>query len=249
MEKFELEKNMPIPLYYQIEQFLREQISSGELKPGDQILTEEKLCLKFSVSRATVRRAIADLVYEGLLERNYSKGTVVKQPKIIQGLFEATSFTSDIMKSGKVITTKILEFRKILADKFLCQTLQIDKEDYLHFIKRVRYVDDIPICVEEIYLSVKMLPDFSKELFTEEGMNQSTYHVLQEHYGILVKHIDDTMSAETAGDKDAILLDISSNSPVLLRQRISYDSFDRPLSYSNGRYIININFSFHAKNV
>lgn len=249
MDKFELEKNMPIPLYYQIEQFLREQISSGELKPGDQILTEEKLCLKFGVSRATVRRAIADLVYEGLLERNYSKGTVVKQPKIIQGLFEATSFTSDIMKSGKVITTKILEFRKILADKFLCQTLQIDKEDYLHFIKRVRYVDDIPICVEEIYLPVKLLPDFSKELFSEEGMNQSTYHVLQEHYGILVKHIDDTMSAETAGDKDAILLDISSNSPVLLRQRISYDSFDRPLSYSHGRYIININFSFHAKNV
>jgi DNA-binding GntR family transcriptional regulator len=103
--------------------------------------------------------------------------------------------------------------------------------------------------VEEIYLSVKMLPDFSKELFTEEGINQSTYHVLQEHYNILVKHIDDTMSAETAGDKDAILLDISSNSPVLLRQRISYDSFDRPLSYSNGRYIININFSFNAKNV
>lgn len=247
--EFELEKNVPIPLYYQIEQYLREQIESGELKPGDQILTEEKLRLKFGVSRATVRRAIADLVYEGLLERNYSKGTIVKQPKITQGLFEATSFTSDIMKQGKVITTKILEFKKISGYKAINRMLQLDKNDLLHMIKRVRYVDDVPVCVEETYMPVKLLPDLSPEFFTEEGLNQSTYHVLREHYNLVITHIDDTMSAEAAGEKDAILLDIPNNSPVLLRQRISYDSWDRPLAYSNGRYIIQINFSFNSNTV
>jgi GntR family transcriptional regulator len=249
MDQFELEKNIPIPLYYQIEQFLREQIESGELKPGDQILTEEKLRLKFGVSRATVRRAIADMVYEGLLERNYSKGTVVTQPKITQGLFEATSFTSDILKSGKVITTKILEFKRISGDKSLNQIFSLEKEDLLHFLKRVRYVDDIPVCVEETFMPVKLLPDLSLDFFTEEGLSQSTYHVLQEHYNIVIRHIDDTMSAETAGEKDAILLDIPNNSPVLLRQRISYDSWDRPLAYSSGRYIIKVNFSFNSNTV
>ena len=249
MDQFELEKNIPIPLYYQIEQFLKELISSGELKPGDQILTEEKLCLRFGVSRATVRRAIADLVYEGLLKRNYSKGTVVTQSKITQGLFEATSFTSDILKSGKGLTTKMLEFKKVSGDRSLNQMLLIDKEDVLHFMKRVRYVDGIPVCVEEIFLPVKLLPDLSPDFFRDSGIGQSTYHVLKERYNIVVRHIDDTMSAVTAGEKDAILLDIPSNSPVLLRQRISYDAWDRPLSFASGRYIITVNFSFNGNDI
>ena len=123
----------------------------------------------------------------------------------------------------------------------------LEDDDKLHFIKRVRYVDDIPVCVEEIYMPVKQLPDLSLDFFTEEGLTQSTYHVLQKHYNIVIKHVDDIMSAEIAGDKDSILLDVPSSSPVLLRQRVSYDSFDRPLSYSNGRYIIEISFSFKRK--
>jgi GntR family transcriptional regulator len=240
----ELEKDTRIPLYYQIELFLKEQISSGELKPGDQILTEEKLCQKFGVSRATVRRAIADLVYEGLLERNYSKGTYVTQPKITQGLFEATSFTSAILKSGKILTTKILKFRKVPSDDYLRKKLPVEKDDYLYFIKRVRYVDDMPVCVEELYIPEKYVPGFSIDLFEGQGLNQSTYHVLQQHYNIVVKRVNDTMSAVSADDKDAVLLDVEKNSPVLLRQRISYDAQDRPLSFSSGRYIIKINISF-----
>lgn len=241
---FELEKDSPIPRYYQIELYLREQISSGVLKPGDQILTEEKLQQKFGVSRATVRRAIADLVYEGLLERKFSKGTFVTKPKITQGLFEATSFTSAILKSGKSLSTKILRLKKISADDFLCKILSLEEDEYVYFIKRVRYVDDLPVCVEEFYLPEKYVPGFSINLFEEQGINQSTYHVLQHHYNIVIKNVNDTMSAVGVDSKDAILLDVEKNSPALLRERVSYDTHGRPISFSKGRYIIKINISF-----
>ena len=58
------------------------------------------------------------------------------------------------MKSDKVITTKILEFKKILGDRSLHKKLMLEDDDKLHFIKKVRYVDDIPVCVEEIYMLI-----------------------------------------------------------------------------------------------
>ena len=55
----EIDKDTPVPLYYQISQQIRDQIEAGELKPGDRLPTEKELQEEFEVSRATVRRAIS----------------------------------------------------------------------------------------------------------------------------------------------------------------------------------------------
>lgn len=47
---------------------LREMITSGQLKPGDKLPTEEKLCQHFGVSRTTLREAVQSLRSAGILE-------------------------------------------------------------------------------------------------------------------------------------------------------------------------------------
>ncbi|MDD2708616.1 MAG: GntR family transcriptional regulator [Verrucomicrobiae bacterium] len=63
--------------YVALKKILKTQILTGKLSPGRQIPTEGVLCHQYGISRNTVRRAILDLVQEGLLSRHRKRGTVV----------------------------------------------------------------------------------------------------------------------------------------------------------------------------
>lgn len=75
-----IDRNIPVPVYYQLKQLLKKQIENGELPPGGKIPTEEELCARYNLSRTPVRQALKELVFEGLLTRTAGRGTFVAQP-------------------------------------------------------------------------------------------------------------------------------------------------------------------------
>jgi DNA-binding transcriptional regulator YhcF (GntR family) len=74
---FEIDKNVPIPLYYQLKELIKKKIESGEFKPGDRLPTEQELSEMFSISRTPVRQALIELTYEGILYRRPGLGTFI----------------------------------------------------------------------------------------------------------------------------------------------------------------------------
>ena len=70
-----LDKNIPIPLYYQLKQQLLSLIEAGRLSEGDMLPPENELCVMFSVSRPTIRQSFNELVAEGYLTRSKGRGT------------------------------------------------------------------------------------------------------------------------------------------------------------------------------
>lgn len=94
----ELDRSIPIPLYYQLKEILKEQISSGIFKPGDKLPTEDELCEQFSISRTPVRQALMELVHEGLLIRTPALGTFVTEPD--SSLHTSDTTTLRIVVSG-----------------------------------------------------------------------------------------------------------------------------------------------------
>ena len=77
-----VDRSSPLPLHYQLKQHLLEKIESGEWKPNDLIPSEQEMQTSFGLSRITVRQALSDLVYEGLLIRERGRGTFVAPPKM-----------------------------------------------------------------------------------------------------------------------------------------------------------------------
>jgi ABC-type glycerol-3-phosphate transport system substrate-binding protein len=75
-----IDRDIPVPVYYQLKQLLKEQIQNGDLPPGGKIPTEEELCARYNLSRTPVRQALKELVVEGLLTRSPGRGTFVAQP-------------------------------------------------------------------------------------------------------------------------------------------------------------------------
>ncbi|MEQ8497568.1 MAG: GntR family transcriptional regulator [Gammaproteobacteria bacterium] len=65
------------PRYRRLAATLRAAITSGRLRPGDQLPTEMELCVRHGVSRHTAREALRLLADDGLIERRQGAGSVV----------------------------------------------------------------------------------------------------------------------------------------------------------------------------
>jgi len=75
-----INRDTPIPIYYQLKQLIKEKIAQGTWEPGDQLPSEDKLCERYGISRTPVRQALTELAHEGLLVRTHGRGTFVAEP-------------------------------------------------------------------------------------------------------------------------------------------------------------------------
>ena len=94
--------NTPIPLYFQLQEILRDKIQNGVWKPGEHLPSEEELCAEYNVSRVTVRNSLSRLSAEGLIERAAGKGTIVAKPKVREMILASlTGSYASVTEGGK----------------------------------------------------------------------------------------------------------------------------------------------------
>ena len=111
-----LERNSPVPLYYQLAQSIEHAITSGKLAPGDRLENELSLTTRLGLSRPTARQAIQELVKKGLLVRKRGVGTQVVRSKFSRDE-RLTSLNEDLAKAGKTPSTRLLEFAPVELDR------------------------------------------------------------------------------------------------------------------------------------
>jgi DNA-binding LacI/PurR family transcriptional regulator len=70
----------PTPLYEQVESDIKNKIQKGELLPGQQIASQNDLAREYEVSLITVKKALFNLVNDGVLYTRVGKGTYVADP-------------------------------------------------------------------------------------------------------------------------------------------------------------------------
>ncbi|PTX58491.1 GntR family transcriptional regulator [Melghirimyces profundicolus] len=235
-----LDKNSPIPVYYQLEERLKESIEKKELKEGDMIPSERVLSEQYGISRMTVRQAINNLVRDGYLYREKGKGTFVASNKIEQPLQGLTSFTEDMRSRGLKPEARLLNFSVEPAQGKLVQKLRLTEGESVSVIKRVRLADDLPMALETTFLPVRLVPGL-----TETQAYGSIYEYIENQLGLKIEHATQTLEASVARERESEVLQIKKGSPVLLIERTSYLSDQRPLElvksvYRGDRYKFNV---------
>src|SRR6476659_3918229 len=103
-----IDRRSPVPLYHQLAEQLSHAISSGQLQPGDPFENEIDVAERLQISRPTVRRAIQELVDQGLLVRRRGLGTTVANSKVHRK-FELTSLYDDLLREGREPRTTVIE--------------------------------------------------------------------------------------------------------------------------------------------
>src|SRR5215467_15738388 len=153
-----IDKNSPIPMYYQIMNQLRERIAAGEYTVNDALPPERELVEAYQVSRMTIRQAILELVNEGILVRRKGIGTFVAPPKLEQRLNSLTSFTEDMAQRGMKAGSRIISFKEMSPDPTLRKTLGLSAEEKVFECVRLRLADEDPMALETTSLVASICP-------------------------------------------------------------------------------------------
>ena len=211
---FKIDKESPLPIYFQLEEGVKETIEKGELKPGDLIPSEREFSEQFEISRMTVRQAINNLVNNGYLVRKQGRGTFVAQQKIEQKLKGLTSFSEDMRSRGMVPSTKLLEFRQVAASKPVADKLMLAEGSMVYEMKRVRLADDTPMALETSYLPVELVAGLDASI--AQG---SLYDYIENTLKLTIGHATQVLEASIAKGLECKILEIKEGTPVLLIKR------------------------------
>lgn len=234
IEQHVLDKNIPIPLYYQLKTIIDTEIQKGNYRPGDLIPTEEELIAFFGISRTTVRQAVTELVQEGKLYRIKGKGTFVAKSKLNQDfVMRLESYNHQMARLGKRPSTEVLDFKLGVTPANVAEALQIKTKDPIIFLQRKRFADDAPIVVLKTYLPMPMCAFVLDHNFTTESL----YDVLEEHGPeFKVHHVVRVAEAIKASPVVAKHLCIKTGDPILYFTSTAYTAAGIPIEYSRAFY-------------
>ncbi|WP_318503771.1 GntR family transcriptional regulator [Bacillus sp. T3] len=226
-----IDKNSPIPLYYQLEEHIKDLIEKGELHPGDALPAEREYAEKYQISRMTVRQAFTKLVNEGYLHRLQGKGTFVSERKIEQTLQGLTSFTEDMKARGLEPGSKLVHFEIIPATSVIAKQLSIQEYGPVYEMKRIRLADGVPMALETNYISANLIKGL-----TEQIVNQSLYAYIENHLNLRIDYATQVIESSIASELEANNLQIKKGAPVMLIQRNTFLSDGTPVELVKSIY-------------
>lgn len=220
-----------VPIYRQIRDVLVSEIQ-GFYKTGDLIPPENELAQRFGVNRHTLRRAIDELVADGLVERCHGKGVYVLEPAINYTIGRSTRFTETLQSQGKTTSSHVFRKQIVPARGGVAARLQIQEGDQVVFIETLRKVENKPFCIISHFLSFQL---FSEVAQRYEG--GSLHEFLKQYYAIELKRTESLISAVLPEASDASLLNMPRQSPILRVKSMNLDtSSNKPVEYAVTRF-------------
>jgi len=238
-----LDKTSFVPLYHQLADILRQQISNSTLQRGEPIPSENELMKQYRISRGTVREGIRLLCREGLLETKRGVGTFVGSPKIEHDTGEVMGFSSALISAGKKPNTQVLKAVNLKPTAYVRNKLLLAAEDEVTLIKRLRFGDGEALLIEYSYYR----PEIGKKLL-DEDLTSSVYQILRQKYNVNLYRSENSIEVAAADDSEAELLGIPIGSPLMLFKRLVFSDQDLPIEYAEDVYRGDrITFKIHAR--
>ncbi len=229
---------LPLTKYHQIYLVLREQLQEGRFAEG--VPAEMLLAEQFGVGRVTVRRALEQLVQEGLIVRVAGRGTFPTarrsspatntargqvRPTRLAGLME------NIVSASRSNTVKVLDWRVVEASGPVAEQLQVPAGSKVRKAVRRRSSREGPLS----YITTWVPEDLARGI-TRQALADAPILQLLEDAGVELGRARQTISARQADAVVARELDVAIGTALLWVRRVVYDAQDRPVQWLEGLY-------------
>lgn len=218
----------PRPLYARIEAALRARIAAGEWAPGAALPTEPQLAAQYGISQGTLRRALAALEAQHLIERRQGAGTYVTQATSARALFHF--FRVERPDGTRPVPTSIahsLETRPARGEE--AAALALPRHARVVAMERLRLLEGRPVVLEAIALPAALFAAFALPL--GRVLEDELYVHYQRHHGVTVLRVEERLTAIAAPPEAAARLDVPEGSPLLAISRVAFDVLDQRVEH------------------
>ncbi len=212
-----LDRESPVPLYYQIATQLEAVISGGGVRPGWRLPSEMELAQRLAVSRPTVRQAIDRLLEQGLVARRRGIGTCVV-PRRIHRALQLTSLHDDLTAAGRRPSTRVIALATVRADDLVAHALGVSIGTPVAQLDRLRRADGAPLAVMRNYFAMGLVPADTTTL-EADGL----YALFRTH-GLHPRVAEQTVGARGATAAEARLLEVPRGHCLLTMTRTAFDA-------------------------
>jgi len=221
-----VDKGSFIPLYYQIERALMNQIQSGVLAEGDPFFSEEELSKHYKVSRMTVRQALQGLKIRGYAVSEKGRGTFVARPQPGKNILLSRSFAEEMRSRGMAVRSRLLNQSAIeLSDPGLATQLKCAPFTRVLRLRRLHFGDGVPMAIEESNVPLIFFPDLDRISFANRSLDQT----LRDLYGVRVAYVDEAIGALSATREESRVLKIPQRSSMLSITRLIVTDQELPV--------------------
>lgn len=214
-------------VYKEIVNLLKNTISSPTYNIGDILPSEKELAESCNVSRNTMRKALKVLEEEGLIERRHGSGTYLRNKHFQAFVTHLDSFTEIARSEGKKPTSLVLRFELQAASQEIATRLQLITGEPVYYSKRLRHIDNVPMQVEETWLSVNRFPDL-----TVNHMKKSKFSYIEDECQVIIQGCYESFQPMLPSPEIAKMLHISTRDPIIKMETQSIDENNNPIDYS-----------------
>jgi len=207
-----IDKSSGIPYYLQLVKEIKEKIKMGELRPDDQLSSENELQQEYNISRPTIRKALNVLVNDGYLYRIKGVGTFVSQPKIEEIMMNLQGWSATMRDKGLNPSTKVITMKETFPKNSLLDSGYFSPDEEIIKIERLRYIDKDPIVLEKSYIPKKLCPS----LINDDLNNNSLNSLLTKKYNLTLLSGKVGFEPVLTKEREANLLQVYPGSPALL---------------------------------
>lgn len=200
----------PLPVYLQIAELLARQIKAGYWHGGERLPTEAALADTLKVAVGTLRKSLALLEAQGVLERIQGSGTYVRQVQGTQQIYEL--FRLELRDGPGLPTAQILEVlrqprpaqmvRQAVAKQAVARQAVAGQAQASAAgagdcwrVRRLRSLNQVPVALEEIWFAADGCPDL-----TAQALGDSMYLFYQQRLQVWIARVEDQISAAPAPD-------------------------------------------------
>lgn len=211
-----------LPLYVQISERLIREIAAGHIADGARLPPERDMAADLGIAVGTLRRALSDLEAKGLLERVQGSGNYIRHRSETSAIY--AFFRLELVEGGGLPTAEVISVDRLPKPEHapLFGSCAVG-----HRIRRVRFLDRVPVAVEEIWLDGAMA-----EAVTKTDLSDSLYLFYREKLGLVIASVVDSVGVNPLPLWAGARLGLEAEEPAGYIERVSRNGAGEPVEFS-----------------
>jgi GntR family phosphonate transport system transcriptional regulator len=218
-------------IWKQIENTLRSEIMAGEIAPGQRLPSEAELAERFGVNRHTVRRAMAELSTQDIVQVENGRGAFVTERVLSYKIDKRMRSPESMLRRGHDMVVKVLKAAEEKADDDVAVALNLAPGTAIWVIDSLSTIDKRPMICARHSFPAERFPGFLQRYRKAKSLSAAL-----KTYGVESSRKSMVVAAMLGAPADLQLLGLEPPTPILAVTSVYVDQNGIPVDVGTSRF-------------